>query len=121
MAVPSDSGRAEKRSEDSYRDFPPSAHLLPGNRFLGKLHGPQNHIRASLLLAVVCQIFLDACGSGNRPIESGSRARFASAPALRRIYRYSVIPGGVISADELRGARRIDRVVAAHYYDFESS
>ncbi len=38
----------------------------------------------------------------------------------RKIYRLSVIPGGIYSADELARARRTDPVVAAHYADFRS-
>jgi hypothetical protein len=38
----------------------------------------------------------------------------------RKIYPYSVIPGGAYSSEELAVARRIDRVVAAHYSDFET-
>jgi hypothetical protein len=38
----------------------------------------------------------------------------------RPIYRFSVIPGGVYSADELGGARRTDAPVALHYADFRS-
>jgi hypothetical protein len=38
----------------------------------------------------------------------------------RPIYRFSVIPGGAYSADELAGARRTDAPVALHYADFRS-
>ena len=38
--------------------------------------------------------------------------------ANRRVYKYSVIPGGVFSGAELARARRTDAVVAAHYADF---
>jgi len=38
----------------------------------------------------------------------------------RKIYPYSVIPGGAYSGEELALARRVDRVVAAHYSDFET-
>ena len=36
----------------------------------------------------------------------------------RPVHRYSVIPGGAYSAEELRGALLRDRVAAAHYADF---
>ncbi|MBV8905508.1 MAG: hypothetical protein JOZ22_17905, partial [Acidobacteriia bacterium] len=39
----------------------------------------------------------------------------------RKVYPFSVIPGGAYSAEELARARRIDRVVAAHYGDFDAS
>jgi hypothetical protein len=40
------------------------------------------------------------------------------ATTPRRIYRYSVVPGGVFTPEELAAARRSDPVVAAHYADF---
>ena len=43
------------------------------------------------------------------------------ARSPRKIYPYSVIPGGAYSSDELALARRVDRVVAAHYSDFETA
>jgi len=39
----------------------------------------------------------------------------------RRIYPFSVIPGGAYSSEELALARRVDRVVAAHYSDFDAA
>jgi hypothetical protein len=36
----------------------------------------------------------------------------------RKIYRYSVVPGGVYSTAEFERARRMDPVVAAHYAEF---
>jgi len=36
----------------------------------------------------------------------------------RKIYRYSVVPGGVASAEDFERARRSDPVVAAHFADF---
>lgn len=39
--------------------------------------------------------------------------------SLRYVYQYSVIPGGIQSADELRDAIMIDPVVAQHYADFD--
>lgn len=44
-------------------------------------------------------------------------AAFA-ATLPRKIYKYSVVPGGVYSAAELAAARRSDPVVAAHFADF---
>lgn len=38
----------------------------------------------------------------------------------RKIYPLSVIPGGAYSGEELARARRLDRVVEAHYSDFET-
>jgi hypothetical protein len=41
--------------------------------------------------------------------------------AARKVYRYSVVPGGVYSSDELAASRRADPVVRAHYADFRST
>ena len=48
-----------------------------------------------------------------KPVDS-----ITSAPVPRKIYRYSVVPGGVYSAAEFDRARRVDPVVAAHYAVF---
>jgi hypothetical protein len=39
----------------------------------------------------------------------------------RLVYRYSVIPGGAFTSDELRHAIQSDSVVAAHYKDLDQS
>jgi hypothetical protein len=39
----------------------------------------------------------------------------------RKVYPYSVIPGGAYSSEELNIARRTDRVVGAHYSDFDAA
>lgn len=59
-------------------------------------------------------------------IPDGPRVRRAPVPfsppqTPRRIYPYSVIPGGAYSREELALARRVDPVVAAHYADFDGS
>lgn len=41
-----------------------------------------------------------------------------TAPAVRRVYRYSVVPGGAANAAELARIIRSDKVVAAHYAGF---
>jgi hypothetical protein len=51
-------------------------------------------------------------------VRSANSISAASRP--RRIYRYSVVPGGVYSAAEFDRARRTDPVVAAHYAVFGS-
>lgn len=45
-------------------------------------------------------------------------AREFAASIPRKVYAYSVVPGGVKSPDELAAARRSDPVVAAHFADF---
>ena len=42
-----------------------------------------------------------------------------AAPGMRRIYPYSVVPGGVSGQAELKRVIRTDRVVAAHYASFD--
>jgi hypothetical protein len=49
---------------------------------------------------------------------SASEALAAEKATPRKIYRYSVVPGGVYSAAELVAARRSDPVVRTHYEDF---
>lgn len=67
------------------------------------------------------------------PISATLPAPFMSAPAqtdafgtgeaeggVRRIYPYSVVPGGVSGQSELQRIIRTDRVVAAHYATFDA-
>jgi len=42
-----------------------------------------------------------------------------TAPVLRRVYRYSVVPGGAANKAELARIVRSDKVVAAHYAGFD--
>jgi hypothetical protein len=44
----------------------------------------------------------------------------ANAGAQRRVYPYSVIPGGVVTSKELVSALQRDPVAAAHYSDFHA-
>lgn len=55
----------------------------------------------------------------NKPVLTTGIGRTQRTP--RKIYRYSVIPGGVYSSDELARARRLDSIIAAHYADFGGS
>jgi hypothetical protein len=48
------------------------------------------------------------------PIEIAERVREPRPPA-RPIFRHSVVPGGVYTADDVKAAMERDRVVAAHY------
>jgi hypothetical protein len=43
----------------------------------------------------------------------------ATAPPLRRAYRYSIVPGGAANQAELARIVRSDKVVAAHYAGFD--
>lgn len=52
--------------------------------------------------------------------QTHARADLASVPQ-RRFYPYSVIPGGVENAQELRNAIALDPLVAHHYSDFDVS
>ncbi|HAK91545.1 MAG TPA: hypothetical protein DCP94_08095 [Massilia timonae] len=50
---------------------------------------------------------------------AASAAPAAEQGAARRIYPFSIIPGGVADADELARVIRTDAVVAAHYAGFD--
>jgi hypothetical protein len=50
--------------------------------------------------------------------DGGSTPHEVTAP--RKVYRYSIVPGGVYSGEELERVRRVDPVVTAHYSDFGS-
>ena len=52
---------------------------------------------------------------------AGPHAGAIQAHNRRLVYPYSVIPGGVTSADELRKIAAHDATVAAHYSDFDYS
>ena len=52
---------------------------------------------------------------------SALAARQEALKKPRKIFSYSVIPGGAYSRDELALALRVDPVAAAHYSDFEAS
>ena len=51
--------------------------------------------------------------------DAASAAPAAEQSAARRIYPFSIIPGGVADADELARVIRTDAVVAAHYAGFD--
>ncbi len=54
-----------------------------------------------------------------RAVFSGRRANLRTAEdKARKIYPFSIVPGGVYSAEELARSRRIDPVVARHYAGF---
>ena len=76
-------------------------------------------INFPLWLTVVAALCLTAC---SRQTDSVSRSRVESPRSAERagllhraVYRFSVVPGGVYSSEELRRARSIDPVVAEHY------
>lgn len=48
-------------------------------------------------------------------------ARQAEMNKTRRVYPYSIVPGGVLDRHELSRAIVVDKVVAAHYAAFEAS
>jgi hypothetical protein len=62
-------------------------------------------------------------GSGHYVVQTAradtrSVAKDFAASIPRKVYKYSVVPGGITSPDELEAARRSDPVVAAHFADF---
>jgi len=76
-------------------------------------------------LALGCLLWLHLAGSRSQQAASvpDPSAVWLDQPdaawARRPVYRYSVIPGGVRSASELKAAIANDRVLAAHYRDFD--
>ena len=67
-------------------------------------------IAASIPAAYTATLALNAA-----PGSAGEEVR-----GVRRIYPYSVVPGGVASQAELQRVIRTDRVVAAHYASFDA-
>jgi hypothetical protein len=55
-----------------------------------------------------------------RPRPAHANSALNSHQKPRKVYPFSVIPGGAYSAEELALARRVDGVVAAHYADFDA-
>lgn len=53
------------------------------------------------------------------PTAAPVAAQTPAAPAPRRIYPYSIVPGGVADRAELAQAIRTDKLVADHYADFD--
>lgn len=67
-------------------------------------------IAASIPAAYTATLALDAA-----PGSAGEEVR-----GVRRIYPYSVVPGGVATQAQLQRVIRTDRVVAAHYASFDA-
>lgn len=93
------------------------------------------HIRRGALISCGAIVLAVVCGwaiwnthtiGGLRPLAKGLSAGSkdfslpisAGLPTQRRLYAFSVIPGGVQSAQELLAAARNDSLVRAHYADF---
>lgn len=62
-----------------------------------------------------------ALASGGAAAQSAGSQPDTSGAGQRRIYPYSIVPGGVADAKELRRVIREDKVVAAHYAEFDLS
>ncbi|MGI4845716.1 MAG: PEP-CTERM sorting domain-containing protein [Janthinobacterium lividum] len=67
-------------------------------------------IAANVPAAYTATLALNAAPGSTEAVERG----------VRRIYPYSVVPGGVADQAELRRVIRTDRVVAAHYASFDA-
>ena len=52
-------------------------------------------------------------------LQKNAAATRSDSPSARRVYRYSIVPGGAANGAELAHAMRSDRVVAAHYAGFD--
>jgi hypothetical protein len=92
-------------------------------------------VTAFLALAVMCVAGVQLFSNRSRIFETKAKsplstpsstaylAEFQDAPKIqarsrRLVYPYSIVPGGVSSADELRQAAAHDSVVAGHYAGF---
>lgn len=53
------------------------------------------------------------------PAVPAAQPAAVAAPAARRVYRYSVVPGGALDRAELAHIIAGDKLVAAHYADFK--
>jgi hypothetical protein len=62
-----------------------------------------------------------AANATNFSPASSQPDRFDTTTSSRTLFPYSVIPGGVESAEELRNALEHDPIAAAHYADFDVS
>ena len=91
------------------------------------------HRFASLLFLTVCTLAMGIICSQKPAPDSNDSFNVPVAPiwplasayeglnANRKIYPYSVVPGGVETPQELREAIHSDEVVAEHYADFDTS
>ncbi|BDT59069.1 hypothetical protein MasN3_25630 [Massilia varians] len=68
-------------------------------------------IAANVPAAYTATLALNAAPGSTEPVQRG----------VRRIYPYSVVPGGVADQAELQRVIRTDRVVAAHYASFDAA
>jgi PEP-CTERM motif len=77
---------------------------------------------ASLVAAVSLQYLVDQRQqSAVRPQAANANSALNFQQKPRKVYPFSVIPGGAYSAEELALARRVDGVVATHYANFDGS
>lgn len=75
-------------------------------------------IQALVWLAARPALPVAAAGSGEAALAALAPGNLLPANG-RRIYPYSVVPGGVLDRDELLRAEQADRLVAAHYVGFD--
>jgi hypothetical protein len=78
----------------------------------------------TILCAVAGLLAVGSLGTWKR-FERISRSAAVVRPEApkqpRTVYKYSIIPGGAYSSQELARSRRLDRVVATHYAGFGSA
>jgi hypothetical protein len=93
------------------------------------------HVRRRVLASMFAGIAACAVAFATMPAQAPYAASTADAdtvaalpatlpastttPAVRRVYRYSVVPGGAADRAELERVVRSDKVVAAHYAGFD--
>ncbi|VXB74358.1 PEP-CTERM motif-containing protein [Massilia sp. 9I] len=103
------------------RSYPYSRRLLARAR----LHKRMAAVAATVMVGSTVAFMLswkpDPIASAMEP--AAVHLALADGPAtvrgVRRIYPYSVVPGGVSGQAELKRVIRTDRVVAAHYAEFD--
>jgi hypothetical protein len=110
--------------------------LSLGNGFCRKFYLSRFEVLAVLALVSLLgwSIVKPSAGSGNAsihrndavdspfelfPLTTATTFHGVDATSRRPVYPYSIIPGGVVSAAELRSAMAQDPIVAAHYAAFD--
>jgi len=105
-ATPPDSGHCRKARRRS------GLH----NRFVSVAAIAAGLILAAAIICVVTQRFLPSLPT---PISELGRAPDPPENQPRKIYPYSVIPGGIANGEELQSKLKMDKTAARHYSDFQ--
>jgi hypothetical protein len=84
----------------------------------GVLIGQRGVLQPSLVAAAVDAAPADTAGGFVTAAANGGQAQ-ASQGKARRVYPYSIVPGGVTDRAELARVLKTDKVAAAHYAGFQ--